>query len=62
MQFYAIIITPLYQSIRSFQDITIPSGAGDELLLEPLLLEYLSHFSKLMDVFQEDGKEVSSDE
>lgn len=50
-------ISPLYQSIRSFRDNGIPSGAGDEFYLAPVYDQILVHYAKLMDAYQAEEKE-----
>jgi len=37
--------------------ISVSFGAGDELMFEPLLLETLAHFTKLMKVYQSEEEE-----
>jgi len=45
-------ISPLYQSIRYFDTAGMSSGAGDANYFELILVNFLSHFSKLMEVYQ----------
>jgi len=37
--------------------IAAPSGAGDAFYLEPLLAQFLSHFNRLMEVYQTQQKD-----
>lgn len=50
--FTYIKISPLYQSIRDFGSNSVSLSAEDSPYFEPLLLESLTHFSKLMDAYQ----------
>lgn len=42
----------LYQAISHIDGGGIRSGAGDDFLFEPLLLESLAHFSKIIKAYK----------
>jgi hypothetical protein len=50
-------INPIYQLIFLFLNKGIRSGVGDRSQFEPLLFNTLSHFNKLMEVYQPENKE-----
>ncbi len=45
-------MSPLYQAIRTADNGHFALGALNANYIEPLLTEYLSHFSKLMELYQ----------